>query len=634
MCGIAGVLGATEDRAVIGRMIRAIAHRGPDGDGIWTGEYAALGMQRLSIIDISGGAQPMSTSDGRYVIVYNGEIYNYRELREELRAAGVEFRTDCDTEVILRGIAIRGPSFIERLRGMFAFVLHDSVEGSSLIVRDRMGVKPLYTARVGARLLFASEIKALLEHPAMTAEPDISGISDFLALRYVPGPGSLFAGVEKFPPASWMLHRRDGTTAIRRYWSPPLDGPQWSDEEANERFTELFDEATRIRMLAERPVGAFLSGGVDSTAIVASLSRQFRGPIRTFCVGFGWEGDELEDARATAKNLGCEHEEVIVRSDDCALLPTICRHLDEPVGDAITLPMFLVSRLARRHVTVVQSGEGADEMLGGYFMHRAFLKTKDYSNLIPDTVTRNAVVPLLRLLPAGLLNAAFDYPGTLGDRGKRKLVNYVAALSKMTDRERYRGLISLFDDADQDELVLPEMRAAIRRRAIANVSNACGDLNSLLRMQFDDWLPDDILMKQDKMTMANSIEGRVPFLDHHLVEFLSPLAARRKIGARQNKIILRDYLRKAISPEIADRRKKAFYIPIDRYLQQAPLKDMVGALLDEASIRRRGLFRWESVRALRDARSEEGFLAGKQVFSLAMLELWFRIFIDREPGWT
>jgi asparagine synthase (glutamine-hydrolysing) len=633
MCGIAGVLGTTGDRAIIGRMTQTMIHRGPDDGGCWVGAHAALGMRRLSIIDLSGGTQPMLTPDGRHVLVYNGEIYNYRELRAELRSEGASFWTDSDTEVILHGVVQHGPAFIERLRGMFAFALHDALEGTTLIARDRLGVKPLYIARTGGRIIFASEIKSLLDHPEFQVQPDLAAVSDYLALRYVPGPGSLFAGVEKFPPATWMLHRSDGSADLHRYWRAPTQGPDWGIDEANERFAALFDEATRVRMVAERPVGAFLSGGTDSTAIVASLRRQFATPLRTFCVGFDWEGDELGEARAMAARLGCDHDEVVVRSEDCALLPTICRHLDEPVGDAIVLPMFLVSRLARQHVTVVQSGEGADEMLAGYFMHRAFMKVDRYTRIVPEAVTQSIVLPLLRLLPKGLLNAAFDYPGTLGDRGKRKLTNYVAAAAGMSDMERYRGLMSLFDDADQNDLMLPEMKNAVRRRASAEIGKIGGDLNVLLATQFDSWLPDDILMKQDKMTMANSIEGRVPFLDHHLVEFLTPLARRHKLGGGRNKVILREYLRRVVGPDAARRRKKAFYMPIDRYLRQGPLKEIVETLLCETSVRRRGLFRWDSVRALRSAGTEEGFLVGKQVFSLAMLELWFRIFIDRESGW-
>ena len=297
MCGIVGVLGSAEDPAIIRRMTAALTHRGPDEQGYWTNNSTALGIARLSVIDLAGGHQPMQTADGRHVIVYNGETYNFRELRLELQAEGVYFRTDSDTEVILLGVARHGPGFIERLRGMFVFAFHDRVEGSTLIVRDRLGVKPLYMARAGGRFLFASEIKALLEHPALSVQPDIAAVSDYMALRYVPGPRSLFQGVEKFPTASWMLRRSDGSIRVHCYWEPPIDTEPPNDSEVEERFAQLFDEATR-NPYDSRPSGGCLSQRWRGFCCNRSISKQ---AIRhAFADFFGWF--RLETGRT---GIGC-----------------------------------------------------------------------------------------------------------------------------------------------------------------------------------------------------------------------------------------------------------------------------------------------------------------------------------------
>lgn len=631
MCGIAGYVGFPPPKAgTLAKMLDTITHRGPDDCGEWLDGDMGLGMRRLSIIDVVDGHQPMSTEDGRYIIVMNGELYNFQELRRQLERDGVRFRTRSDTEVVLRSFVAFGTDCLVHLRGMYALAIVDQRERSLFMARDRMGIKPLYFARRGTGLVFASEIKSLLEHPRVAVVPNEGAIDDYLALRYVPGPQTLFAGIDKFPPAHYMVWK-DGRSHVERYWAPPEDEIQSVDEhEMEECFSELFDEAVRCHMISDRPVGAFLSGGIDSTAIVASMRSQMPNQVKTFSVGFGWEGDELSIAAQTAKDLDCDHHEIVCAPEHMSLLPAVCHHLDEPVGDAIVLPMYLVSRLAHEDVTVVQSGEGADETLGGYFMHRVMRAASRYERYTPDFLHRGLVKPSARALPTSWLNLLFDYPGDLGQRGKRRLLAFLDRLGQDSVSMRYRSLVSLFDDED-----LAGLRAAFSPNgALAVQDRNEGDLNSILRWQFDHWLPDDILAKQDKMSMANSIEGRVPFMDHRLVEFMMRLPARMKLRFGQNKYVLRRHLARAYQPGFAKRRKVPFYIPIDSYLEKEPLKGMVDELLSERSVRKRGLFRWDAVRTLRQSDRSAGFLRGKQVFALVMLELWFRIFVDREAGWV
>lgn len=634
MCGIAGFAGYNGEAArLIGSMVGEIIHRGPDDDGVLVKGHTAIGMRRLSIIDIAHGHQPVTTQDGTLSIVFNGEIYNYLDVKRELESLGRTFKTNSDTETILLGFQTWGPDILSRLRGMFAFAIYDHRDESLFIARDRMGIKPLYYARVNGQLVFGSEIKSLLFHPDIEREVNPAAIDDYLSLRYVPGAHTLFAGIEKFPPAHFMLWK-NGSGDFKRYWTPNAQG-QWSGShaDAQEAFDQMFDETTRMHMISEAPVGAFLSGGLDSTAIVTSLTRQFpQQSLKTFSVGFGWKGDELSAAAQTARELGCEHHEIVCRAEHTNLLGKIVWHLDEPIGDGIVLPMYLLSQLASERVTVVQSGEGADEILGGYFMHRVMKWANTYSRFMPR-LAQSAIIPMVKAVPAKLLNIAFDYPGDLGEAGKNRLIEFLSVLGGNSTEEQYRFIISLFSDADKAAFYTPEFKARLAAVEQQRSEQALLEFNDMLALQFEHWLPDDILCKLDKIGMAHSIEGRVPFMDHKLVELVMSMPASYKMGLKGNKLLLRDYLARKRTADMARKKKVPFYIPINQYLASDPLKGMVAELLSEGSIRRRGMFRWEAIRSLQNAQDGSGFLFGKQIFAIAMLELWHRIYIDKELNW-
>ncbi|MDQ3698049.1 MAG: asparagine synthase (glutamine-hydrolyzing) [Gemmatimonadota bacterium] len=636
MCGICGFAGFRDDD-LLERMTSSLAHRGPDSAGYFPTDHASLGHRRLSIIDVAGGQQPIANEDGSIAVICNGEIYNYRELREELLARGHRFRTLSDSEVILHLYEDHGPEgCLRRLIGMFAFALYDTRERQLFVARDRLGIKPLYYAELGGRFLFASESKAILRYPGLEPTLDPGAVHQYLALRYVPGPGSMFREIRKLPAAHYALVR-DGQVALHRYWSPELYAGPFSggEEEYLEGFAEHFERSIRRRLISEVPLGAYLSGGLDSSVIVGAMSRIAPEPVRTFTVGFDYEHDELEDAAATARALGCRHTEVECRIGDVALLPEIVYHLDEPVGDAIVIPMYLLARAAKKEVTVVLTGEGADETLGGYLFHKVLLSAHRFARTVPRGLRRALVAPALSAVPAGALDLAFNYPGALGQRGKQKLVDFLDLLEPDQLPAAYAHLISLFDARDTGPLYADEFRRRINGQGnLTSQSSGPGAadapwLNRVLHLQFEHWLQDDILTKQDKVSMASAIEARVPFLDHELVEYALRIPPELKIRRGRSKYILRRYAERLLPREVVSRPKRPFYAPIEKYLEDPAFRELMDDTLSERSVRARGLFRPEAVTALRGRMNAGEFVYVKQVFSLIVLELWFRMAVDR-----
>jgi asparagine synthase (glutamine-hydrolysing) len=636
VCGICGYAGFDGDEQLLTRMTDAIEHRGPDDSGFFLDHRLGLGMHRLSIIDVAGGSQPILNEDKTAVIVFNGEIYNYENLARELKRKGHRFRSNSDTEVVLHLYEEYGTGCVDYLRGMFAFAIYDIPHRKLFIARDRLGIKPLYYWVDKGKLVFASEIKSILECDDVPREPFMPAVDAYLTLRYVPGPETMFAGIYKVPAGHFMLHR-DDRLRLECYWRlKPQTGQYQSDDYYHEKFADLFEESVAMRMMSEVPLGAYLSGGIDSAAIVAAMSRHSERPVQTFTVGFDWPGDELTRAGKVAGYLGCDHHEILCRMDDFELLPKIIWHLDEPVGDAIIVPMYQLSLLARQHVKVVLTGDGADETLAGYFPHRVMSWAGRYAQIAPRIIHDALIKPLMRCLPRQLLNLAFDYPAGLGRRGKRKLLDYLELVGKNQQSEEYHFLISLFDKRDKSYFYAEDMHRYLNAWNPDDPNPISGDipyLDRLLLLQYVHWLPDDILMKQDKMTMANSVESRVPFLDHKLVEFLSACPPHLKLKGMANKLLLRNYVSKLMPAETAGQRKRPFYIPVQQYFS-GPLGNLVKSCLSEERVKRRGYFKWESITALHQLAEKGDFIYGKQLFALVVLEIWHRIFIDREPGWS
>lgn len=639
MCGIVGYSGFY-DPGLIERMQRAITHRGPDGQGKveYPDDKLGIAMQRLSIIDVSGGAQPFFSDDCKVALVFNGEIYNHNELREQLIPSGRTFRTRSDAEVVLQAYLQWGPNAWSHLSGMFAVAIVDRRirPAQLLIVRDRTGIKPLYYSYHGERLLFASELKAILECAHVSKEIRLDAITDYLALRYVPGPRSLFKDIKKLP-AGHYLSFSGGEIHIASWWQPP----SWDEsrmvtgrKEAIDLVGSALRASVRRHMISDVPVGAYLSGGVDSSLIVA-LMRECSDSVHTFSVRMSDADDyDADTARVTANFLGADHSEIECRHSDMSNLSDIAYSLDEPIGDAIVVPMYILAREARQHVKVVLSGEGADELFGGYLFHRKLAMVERIRQHMPVS-TWKVLAHLTQCLPPWLIDRAFDYPASLGTEGRQKILTLLNSLGSASLDQLYLQAISLFDTSDLAKLLKTTRMPRGHLNQVATFAPAAvnSPLQRLVDLQYSHWLPDDILMKLDKITMAHSLEGRVPFLDPEVIDASYRIPDRFKLSRKSNKWVLREFASSVLPHKNAFAPKRAFYIPLESYMNTKSLRDQIEWALNPARIQRRGLYNVEYVQSLMNAPASAGFLPLKRLFSLLMLELWFERF-SPDASWN
>jgi asparagine synthase (glutamine-hydrolysing) len=630
MCGIYGILRLDRvpaDPAELAAMGGTIVHRGPDDEGTHVDGSCGIGMRRLSIIDLAGGHQPMSTVDGTVWLVCNGEIYNFRELREELEARGHRFRTHSDSEVILHAYVQYGDAFVEYLNGMFAFALWDAGRRRLLVGRDRLGVKPVYIAQDGKCLAFASEAKALLQLPAVDRSIDPAAVSSYLQLGYVPAPQSIFRGVQKLPPAT-LLIAQDGRVEQRRYWRVPGEVDRSTSEaEWAERIRSGIERSVRMQMVSDVPIGAFLSGGIDSSAVVAFMARATGSPLKTYSIGFeGTRADayynELPYARRVSQLFSTEHREIIVKPDVVALLPRLLWHMDEPLSDTAFITTFLVSEFARQDVTVILSGVGGDELFGGY---RRYLGNHyhAYFERLPSWLRAGAVavgekLPSDRHSP--VLNAL-------------RLAKGFLAGTDLTFEERYGGYVQVFSEEAVGRLLRVDGQAGYDAMAAAfRLARGDDALNRMMVVDAETQLPDDLLLLTDKMSMATSLECRVPLLDHELVELAARIPEHVKIRNGRLKHAMKRALDGVLPSDILDRKKRGFGTPMGAWLK-AELKPMLYRMLDQSTVRKRGLFDPEEVRRLIAAHEANRIDGTDQLIALMNLEIWSRIYLDRRaPG--
>ncbi|HEX8845392.1 MAG TPA: asparagine synthase (glutamine-hydrolyzing) [Pyrinomonadaceae bacterium] len=627
MCGIAGFVsrekarGHADASAVLDRMCRIIAHRGPDDQGTFVEDRVALGMRRLSIIDLSGGHQPMSGCDPEVKIVFNGEIYNFRELQRELEARGHHFKTHSDTEAILHAYEEYGSKCPEHLRGMFAFAIWDARRQELFIARDRVGKKPLYyTITPAGTLIFGSELKSLREHPEFRGEINAEALDAYLTFGYVPDPLTIFSGVEKLPPGS-SLTFANGRVSVNQYWDFPYQEPQpeplSSEEDYLEELRALLDEAVRIRLVADVPLGAFLSGGVDSSTVVGLMSRASQSPVKTFSIGFHEDSyNELKYARVAAKAFGTEHHEFIVTPDICSIVDELVWHFDEPFADSSAIPTYMVSKLAREFVKVVLSGDGGDELFAGYTRYATDRKRSGFARL-PRVVRRGLMQPLGRKLPHGAWG--------------RNYVHNVA----LDPLDRYIEDVSVFTRLNKPLLYtedflrrLGETEAAALFREFASRSRADDALDPLLYLDSKTYLPGDILTKVDRMSMAVSLEARVPLLDHKLIEFVcTRIPAGLKMRGLETKYIFKRAVKEFVPAEILNRPKQGFGVPIQQWINEQ-LRDRVRGTLTEARTRERGYVKQRYVDLLLEEHERGRRDHSTELWALFMLELWHRSFVD------
>lgn len=602
MCGICGYVGAGKP-AVLEAMSKALVHRGPDGHGVFHAEGVGLAHRRLAIIDLAGGQQPMFSPRGD-VVVFNGEIYNFQEVRRELESLGQKFVSQSDTEVLLLAYLQWGERCLEKFRGMFAFALWDVVDQSLFIARDRVGIKPLYYAELGGVFYFASESKALLEIPGFSRRLNHRALPLYLSFRYTPGEQTLFEGVDKLLPGHAMRIRPGQSPRIHRYWSlafEPDEGP--SEAQWRERFWGVFEESVRLRMISDVPLGAYLSGGLDSSLIVAAMSGLSNRPVETFSVGFrDAKFNELPYAQEVAERFACRHHILHAEDEAADLLDQVVYHLDEPLGDLAAIPTFLMARETKPHVTVALSGEGADELLAGYPKYRAYLLNRKLS----------------ALLPSSAWEAAASWP-------RQIVLQRVLGAMANPDRTRsYLELAAVFSPGEQASLLLgAKDLAAINGSAefIAPFFRQPDEpLSQLLALDFHSWLPDDLLLKNDKMTMAHGVEARVPYLDHKLVELCARIPARFKLRWHQDKVLLRQVMVGRLPERIRRRKKTGFTVPLGQWY-----KGKLGRRIDQVFspdfIRQQGLFRKDFLTGLQQRPLDHPYYR-RQFWTIAALGLW------------
>ena len=620
MCGICGLLAppgaAAPDLDAAAAMNAALRHRGPDEGSVDPFGACVLAHQRLCVLDLEHGHQPMVNESGDVVAVLNGELYNFPQLREELVARGHEVVGTGDTAVLPHLYEEHGPRFVERIEGMFALALWDARSKRLVLARDRLGKKPLVWTRLpGGTVAFASELKALVTLPGFRREVDLAALDAYLALGYVPGDRCAFGNVRKLAPGH-LLVAEDGRERVERYWRLEPARLELSDEEWLERIRAEVRAAVRRRLLADVPLGALLSGGIDSSVVVAAMAQETGGAVKTFSVGFpDARYDERRYARQVAERYGTDHEELLVEPDATALLPRLAWAWDEPLGDSSALPTFLVCELARRRVTVALTGDGGDEAFAGYERYIAHTAAAR----VPPALAR-PVAPLLRALPGGRTE-----PRSAPFRAARFL-----ALAGLPAGERYGKLMELFPRELRAQLwtaeVLAELDGVPNGREVLGAPPAAG-VAGLQLLDAATYLPGDLLVKADIASMANSLELRSPLLDHRVVELALALPASLKTRGRTGKVALRRAFAADLPPEVAARGKKGFGVPVARWFR-GELRDLAGDLLLGDSARGRGHFRPDAVEALLAEHAAGRADHGQRIWALVMLELWHELYAE------
>ena len=622
MCGIAGKVvfdQSVVDQHDVRRMCNTLVHRGPDAEGIHVGPGVGLGQRRLSVIDLSDAAiPPLASEDETLWIVFNGEIYNYRELRQELLARGHRFRTATDTEVLLHLYEEEGEECLTKLRGMFAFAIWDTRSQTLFAARDRLGKKPFVYARTPRAFLFGSEIKAIMTDPDMRSAPNFRAIDQYLTWQYVPSPQTAFDGVFKLPPAHFLRCDARGKVEIRRFWLPP-NGPKFDQatQDIEDELGRLLRECVRMRMIADVPLGALLSGGIDSGSVVALMAQESSRPVKTFSIGFDDdEFNELPYARMVAERYGTDHHEFLVRPSAVETLPQLVRLYNEPFADSSAIPTWYVSNMTREHVTVALTGDGGDESFAGYTRYGQILAWSRF-DVIPS--------PIRGMLGAFAEHVTDQFPySNVTARLGRGIKMFASNLP-----ERYRLIMSILKTAEKRELYTPQFKALTAGNEVGGLDlpwdASMDSLDWMMRNDQSYYLPECLMVKADIASMANSLELRAPFLDHQLVEFAARVPSRLKHDGTTGKQLLRKVVRELLPPDILAKRKTGFGVPLAKWFrgELAPL--LRATLLDDRAADR-NLFKPRVVRRMVEEHHRGARDWSNRLWALLFLELWFREF--------
>jgi asparagine synthase (glutamine-hydrolysing) len=618
MCGIAGIF-STNGQALPGaqiahEMCQRMIHRGPDDQGTYITPTAQIGMRRLSIIDVGGGHQPIHNEDKSVWVVFNGEIYNFRELRRELEALGHRFYTNSDTECIVHAYEQYGPQCFSKLRGMFGVAILDLRRQQLVLGRDRLGKKPLYYTQQNGALSFASELKCLFAVPGFAPSVSNAATQDYFAMGYVPEPATIYRDVYKLPPAHYMVVAGENST-LERYWSPSFE-PKWNVSEADltAQFLAQLEDAVKVRLVSDVPFGAFLSGGIDSSVVATLMARNLSTPVKTFTIGFKEAAfNELPDARAVARHIGSDHHELIVEADAVTMLRDLVWYFDEPFGDSSAIPTYLVSKLAASHVKMVLSGDGGDELMGGYERYQKYAQLEQLRRR-----SGGLAGPLLQLAGALL-------PGARGQRYAR-----VGARLRQPFPDRYLSGVALNTRADLGLLLLPEvgnMDPFTSVRHHFNRPDISHEMEKILCGDMATYLTDDIMVKVDRMTMAVSLEARAPLLDHQLMDFAARIPFEYKLRDGNGKYLLKKVAQQLLPPEVMQKRKQGFAIPVARWLRE-DLKTLLRDTLSSRSFRERGIFNLRGITHCVDAHLSGQRDYSEQLWLLLTYEMWAQRFLD------
>ncbi|MGD9723846.1 MAG: asparagine synthase (glutamine-hydrolyzing) [Pirellulales bacterium] len=644
MCGITGAVWIDAARAVppdvLARMTEVLRHRGPDDDGCYTSRFhhdpaygavpgVALGHRRLAIIDVAGGHQPMSNEDQSVWVTFNGEIYNHRDLHQRLEGSGHRFQTHSDTETIVHLYEDEGLDFARHLNGMFALAIWDARHRRLVLARDRLGEKPLYYRHEAGRLLFASELKSLLQVPGIPRRLDLQSLDEYLAFQYVPHPRTILEGFSKLPPAHLGVYE-DGRWSTRCYWRPDFDLEESRPlADYVEEVRALVTSAVRMRLESDVPLGAFLSGGVDSALIVGLMQQAATRPVRTFSIGFASpDYDETTAARETARRLGTEHHEFRVEPDCLDVIEKLAWHYDEPFADSSAIPTYYVSRLTREHVTVALTGDGGDELFAGYLRYRA-VRWAERLDLLPTwlrgSVARGLGTTLSRRRrQRSLLRRVGRFAAALGERPERRYYEWMSMFNEARRAELYSdAFVAQLPGADPFDFLGQAFTRSPHRDAVTRAS-----LTDLVT-----YLPCDLLTKVDIASMANSLECRAPFLDHRLVELAARMPIGYKLHRGRGKRILRAAFPELLPDTLVRRPKKGFGVPLEHWFRHE-LRDYARQVLLDSRATSRGYFQTEAVSRLLDEHEAGAFDHSYRLWGLLMLELWHRQWLDCEPAHT
>ncbi len=628
MCGICGKYYFQEDKRVeeelIKRMCQTLVHRGPDDEGIYVDRNIGLGHRRLSIIDLATGKQPIHNEDKSIWIVFNGEIYNFLELRSFLEKKGHKFYTKSDTETIVHLYEEEGENCIKKLRGMFAFALWDEGQKKLILARDRVGKKPLFYTLSNKTFIFASEIKSILQDLLIKKEVSLESLHSYLTYGYIPAPETIFRGIKKLPPAHFLIVQK-GRLRLKRYWDLNFTKKiNLTEQEIVEQVYELVKEAVKIRLISDVPLGAFLSGGIDSSIVVALMSQLVSEPVKTFSIGFKEASfDELKYAQLIAKHFRTDHHEFIVKPDALTILPELIWYFDEPFADSSAIPTYYVAKMTRQHVTVALNGDGGDEAFAGYERYFAS-RLADYYSLIPAALRENVIEQLVKNLPESTAKKGFF----------KRLKRFVKAAG-LPSEERYTEWMTTFSDEMKSFLYTSELKenlshvnsSSFLKKAFESAQ--AGDfLDKLLYVDTVTYLPNDLLVKMDRMSMVHSLEARSPFLDHKVMEFAAAIPHNLKLKRMTTKYILKKAMKNLLPQKIISRGKAGFGVPIGVWFKEE-LKEFAYQILLDKRARKRGYFNSKFIEQLLEEHIMGKIDHGNRIWALLVLELWHQTFIDR-----